>query len=117
MWDGVDRRMGPDWLTKLINLLNVISWLVFVVGLAIFHFARPEMNNIILQHHNIPVRDHWLVSLKYWMLFSLYASVGLSLCTLAINRLRMKRRSDNNRYNAVILILVVLAFVAITSTI
>jgi len=115
MWDGIERRRGADLWTKLINGLNAICWLGFVVALAIFHYARPEMNNIILQYHGIQVREYWVASLRYWMLLSLYVSVGLSLATLIINRYRMKRRSDRKRYNIIVLIVVIAGFLGIIS--
>jgi len=115
MWDGIERRIGPDWLTKIVNLLNAISWLIFVVALAIFHYARPEINYIILHHHGIAVREYWILSLKQWMLISLYLSIALSCFTLGINRYRVKRKSDHNRYNIVILVVVILAFLGVVS--
>lgn len=113
MWDGKDRRSGPDWITKSINVLNALSWVGFIVALAFFHFARPEMNNIILHVHNIPVRESWIVSLREWMFISLYLSIVMSLLTLVVNRIRMKRRSDHQRFNALLLIMVVAGFIAI----
>ena len=115
MWNGVDRRKGPDWFTRLINTLNVLSWLVFVIALAIFHYARPELNNIILEFHKIPIREHWLVTLKQYLFISLYVSVTFSLVSLVGNQLRNKRRSDVHRYNLIFLIIVLVAFIAVIS--
>lgn len=115
MWDGIDRRAGPDWITRLVSTLNVLSWCVFVVALAFFHYARPELNNIILEHHNIPVRDYWLLQLKYYLYVSLYTSVFISVVSLVVNQIRNKRKTDQQRYNLMFLIVVVIAFIAVIS--
>lgn len=114
-WDGVDRREGPDWLSKLVNICNVSSWGIFVVSLAIFHYARPELNNIILEFHNIPIREHWVQQYKSYLYVTLYVSVFLSALTIVVNQLRSKRKTDHQRYNVVFLLVVVVAFIAVIS--
>ncbi|QTH64345.1 hypothetical protein J1N51_02340 [Psychrosphaera ytuae] len=113
MWDGIDRRSGPDWVMQTVNTLNVLSWVVFVIALAIFHYARPELNNIILEFHQIPVREHWIYRLKQYLFISLYISVGLSLVSLLVNQVRNKRKTDHRRYNLVFLTIVVVAFLIV----
>lgn len=115
MYKGIDRRKGPDWFSRLINILNVLSWFVFVVALAIFHYARPELNNIILEFHKIPIREHWIITLKQYLFISLYLSVFFSAVSLIGNQLRSKRKTDFKRYNLIFLIVVLVAFIAVIS--
>lgn len=115
MWDGKERRTGPDAYSKIINALNVASWIVFVISLAIFHYARPELNNIILEFHNIQIREHWLGTLKSYLFISLYLSVTLSLISLIGNQLRNQRKTDHHRYNLIFLLVVVGAFIGVIS--
>lgn len=114
-WDGVDRRSGPDWISKMINVCNVLSWGIFVISLAIFHYARPELNNIILEFHKIPIREHWVEQYKYYLYISLYISVALSAVTILTNQIRSKRKTDHQRYNVVFLLVVVVAFITVIS--
>ena len=115
MWDGEERRKGPDLLSQIINILNVLSWFVFVIALALFHYARPELNNIILQYHNIPIREYWLGTLKGYLYISLYMSVIFSAISLIANQVRNKRKTDYQKYNLVFLIIVLLAFIGVIS--
>ena len=115
MWDGVDRRKGPDFVSHFVNLLNVTSWDVFLVALIFFHYARPEMNTIIHQMHDIPVRLGWVNSLRDWMILSLYVCIGISVMTLIFNNFRLKRKTDFRRYNQVFLLLVSAAFVGVVT--
>lgn len=112
---GKDRRKGPDGLTHLINLLNVLAWCIFVVALVFFHYARPERPNILMYYHEVPIHSFWIFTLKEWMLFSLYAAVLTSVLTLLFNNFRKRRHSDMRRYNMVFLLVVCAAFIAVVS--
>lgn len=113
MWDGIERRKGPDWLTKFINALNLMAWLLFIAALLLFHLGRPEMKTILTEIHQIEVRENWIESFKLYLRFSLFFNLAVSLLTLVINRLRMKRKSDHQRYNLVFLMIIASAFLTV----
>nr|WP_210559571.1 hypothetical protein [Psychrosphaera aestuarii] len=115
MWNGIERRKGPDLFSQIINALNVLSWLVFVIALALFHYARPELNNIILEFHKIPIREYWLGTLKDYLYLSLYISVTFSAVSLIGNQIRNKRKTDYQKYNLMFLMVVLLAFIGVIS--
>lgn len=113
MWNGVDRRKGNDWLASAINLLNIVSWTVFIIALVLFHYAKPEMATYATEVRGISVRQHWIMSLREWLVLSLYVCAGNSLVTLAFNSFRIKRKTDRKRYNLILLIVVTGAFAGV----
>lgn len=115
-WDGKNRRKGPDNLSILLNILNLLSWMIFVAALGLFHYARPEVFYLTAMFHDVPVRTVWIESLKNWLLITLYFNVAVSMLTLFINQRRSKRASDHRRYNLVFLVLIVAAFLFATNT-
>ena len=114
MWDGIERRKGPDWIDVGINVLNIVAWCVFIVALIIFDQARPEREYFVHQMANetVEIRKHWLEGLRNWLMISLNACVLISAVTLIMNRFRLKRRDDRKRYGMYMLIVVCLAFLA-----
>lgn len=116
MWNGKNRRKGPDGLSILLNILNLLSWFIFVIALGLFHYARPEVMYFTSLFHDVPVRTFWVESIRYWLIATLYVNVTISLVTLLINNRRMKRKSDNRRYNLIFLMLIVFAFLFATNS-
>ena len=115
MWDGIERRKGADWIDVGINVFNILAWVVFVVALIIFNYARPERDYFVHQMFSEPVevRRHWLEGLKYWLEISLYACTSISLISLVMNRFRLKRKDDRQRYGMYMLTVMCVAFIAI----
>lgn len=116
VWDGIERRKGPSLFDRLLNFVNLGAWAVFVVALVLFHYARPEKDSIWHVRFNIEVRDYYLQDLTGWLQLSLYFCLLLTVVTLVMNRFRLKRKSDNKRYNGFILLAITTAFIAILAT-
>jgi hypothetical protein len=113
MWYGKEqRRSNSDWVSVAINLFNIFSWVVFLIALVIFHYARPEVEYFIYQMVNeqVNVRTDWLVDLKGWLEITLYFCLSLSLLTIVLNQFRLKRRTDRQRYNMYMLFVMSLVF-------
>ena len=117
MWDGKDRRKGADWIDVSINVFNIVAWVVFVIALVIFHYARPELEYVYYQYisEQVTVRTHWQSSLKTWLLMTLYICAGISATTLVINKFRLKRKSDRQRYGMYMLVVVCIVFIGVVS--
>lgn len=115
MWDGIERRKGADWIDVGINVFNIMAWVTFVVALIIFDRARPEQDYFVYQMvgEQIEVRKHWLEGLKDWLFVSLYICTSISVLTLIMNRTRLKRRDDRQRYGMYMLVSICVAFIAI----
>lgn len=115
MWDGIERRKGADWIDVGINIFNILAWIVFVVALIIFDRARPEQDYFVYQMIGEPVevRKYWLEELRNWLLVSLYVCTFISVVTLIMNSMRLKRRDDRKRYGMYMLVSICIAFIAI----
>lgn len=117
MWDGVERRKGADWVDVSINVLNILAWVVFLIALVIYHYAKPEIKYFVYQMVNEPVevRTHWIEELKNWLFVTLYICTFISALTLVVNRFRLKRRDDRQRYGMIMLVVVCVVFVGVIS--
>ncbi|WP_108649758.1 hypothetical protein [Dongshaea marina] len=38
-----ERRKGPDLGQRILQLCSILAWLLFLVAMVLFHFARPEV--------------------------------------------------------------------------
>lgn len=110
---GKDRRKGGDWISQTINVFNIFSWLAFLVALAIFHYARPEVEYLIyhLVDRQIDVRTSWIEDLKFWLEITLYFCLSISIFTIVLNQFRLKRRTDRQRYNVFMLLVMSSVFI------
>ena len=117
MWDGIERRKGADWIDVAINVLNISAWIVFLVALILFHYAKPEVEYFIYSMMNEPVevRKHWVVELKSWLFVTLYFCTFISGLTLVVNHYRLKRKDDRQRYGLMMLVVVCIVFVGVIS--
>jgi len=109
----IKRSNKPDLIAKFIMGLNILSWLVFVAALIIFHYARPEIEYGIVKYFGLDVREEWLAQPKNILLLLLYTCAGLSFIGMLLGRVRNRRRSDNHRYNLLMLLLVCIGFILV----
>lgn len=109
----IKRSNKPDLIAKFIMGLNILSWLVFVAALIMFHYARPEIEYGIVKYFGLDVREEWLAQPKNILLLLLYTCAGLSFIGMLLGRVRNRRRSDNHRYNLVMLLLVTIGFILV----
>ena len=114
-WNGKERRKGTDWVDISINCLNIAAWIIFLIALIIFHYARPEFEYVYYKFfsESVSVRTHWLVELKSWLLLTLYFCVASSIATLVPNRFRIKRKTDRERYGMYMLVAVCSVFIGV----
>lgn len=109
-WDGVERRrQGADWQVQLLRLLALASWLLYIVALLLFHYARPEMDSGIARYYGVEIRHHWDPFYSNSLLYVVWCSCLFSLLSLFLGVKRSRRSSDNRRYNLTLLVLVTLA--------
>ena len=115
VWNGIERRKGADWVDASINVLNILAWVVFLVALIIFHYARPELEYMYYQFitEKVDVRTWWQMDLKDWLLSTLYICVLFTVVTLTVNRFRLKRKGDRERYGMYMLFVLCLVFIAV----
>ncbi|MFQ2012612.1 hypothetical protein ACK336_05145 [Aeromonas veronii] len=104
-----DRRQGPDWLTRLLRAMVLICWCGFIVLLALYHYARPEIAYGFLVYGGIKVRDYWDPALTPWLVHGLWGCSLLTLAVLLLERRRSRRRDDAYHVNLAILLLILIA--------
>jgi len=105
----LNRRTGPDLLQKSMFILGIICWVLFIVALMLFHYARPEIEYGYLNYLNLDVRDYWHDDYKTWFTYVLWACSFLSLVTIFLNHVRSRRKNDHRWYNLILLLLVSVA--------
>ncbi|MBU2918802.1 hypothetical protein KO505_12660 [Psychrosphaera sp. F3M07] len=113
----VERRKSSDLIHITVNFLNIFSWVVFLVALIIFHYARPEVEYFVYQLVDEPVdvRTGWLLELKKWLQITLYFCLSLSILTLVLNQFRSRRHSDGQRYSMYMLVVISVVFITLVS--
>ncbi|GAA5213174.1 hypothetical protein ACFSJ3_00345 [Corallincola platygyrae] len=115
-----ERRKGPDIWARMVGWLSLAGWLTFIAVLVMVQYARPEMNTGLVRYHGIEVREEWLPRLSDMIFISLWFCCGLSLFSMMFNRKRMRRKTDTNLFNLILLGLlsvvgVLLMFPVVTS--
>ena len=103
-----ERRKGPDLIVRLVYWSSLIGWILFIIALMVSHEAKPEMNTGLVRYWQIPIRSEWNEALMPAMLGLLWWSCITSLISIGLNRLRLRRRHDQVRSNAIILLVVAL---------
>lgn len=110
VWDGVERRKGPDWRIRLLQAVAILAWLSFIAGLMLFHLARPEMNSGIVRYYEIEIRQFWDPAYTGPLLYFVWISCVLSLVSLVANRKLSRRIYDARRYNLILLTVITVSF-------
>lgn len=100
-----ERREGPDFLCRAFKYLAVIAWLLFFAALIVSHYARPEMDSGLVRYLGLDIRDYWRPRLTFWLVYLLWGSVLVSVTSLLLNRMRLKRRGDHLHFNIILLLI------------
>lgn len=108
-WDGVDRRRGNDWRIRFLRVSALASWLLYVVCLVLFHFARPEFNSGVARYYGLQVRRYWDPLYSDLLLYLIWLCSALSVASLLAGYHRSRRYEDNRRYNLILLTVITVA--------
>jgi len=103
-WDKKERRIKPDNLKIIVRWLMVLAWASFVFAIVLSHYAAPEQSYAFLRYKVIDTRDYWLTPLTDYLLYIIYFGAILSIISLAIDRFRTRRSTDNKHFNLVMLL-------------
>lgn len=105
-----ERRKGPDILQRLIVLVSLLAWVIFISALVVYHYARPEIAYSAFQSSGTEVyRDHWVEDLRQVFLLLLWTCCGITLGGMLINWSRSRRRTDYFKMNTGLLAAIVIA--------
>ncbi|WP_434357806.1 hypothetical protein NF212_00285 [Parasalinivibrio latis] len=99
----------------LINSLNIVSWLLFISSLLLFHHVRPEVDYGVVRYFGLDVRREWMEGGKLSLYSVLGACTAFSVIAFSLRKKRSRRRSDSRGYNLVSLALFSISFILLIS--
>ncbi|WP_438863083.1 hypothetical protein [Neptunicella sp.] len=100
------RHQKGDLLSRLMVLSNVLAWGFFVAALAVFHFARPELETGFSRFLDIDTREGWNHSLVGWLVWLLVFCVVMSVLMIVLRSRRARRKTDALWVNIFFLMLI-----------
>lgn len=108
-----DRRIGSDWINRLLSVFAVLAWLSFILALIWFHYARPDIIPGFAVYKGIEdqFRDEWLKRWTDRLSIQLVLCCLLSLAAMGLNLLHLRRKSDHFHTSLLMLFLICFAFV------
>lgn len=77
-----------DWLNKLLTLMTVGGWALYVLLLLAFHYGRPEQKFGYLKHHQLEVRTEWLSIPHFWFHAGIWGALGLAITAFTLVHLK-----------------------------
>lgn len=101
----VDRRRGPDTLTKSIRWVAVGGWLLMVVALVFIDLAKPEFVTVIDRHKGLGEgkRTSWNMTLAQIIFYLQMVGFFFGVYGVIANLRRSRRKSDRFRINLIAL--------------
>ncbi|MCC2616082.1 hypothetical protein LJ739_07500 [Aestuariibacter halophilus] len=108
-WDGVDRRQTPrsnDGFYRFVVGINIVAWVVFVVAMVVFHYARPELISGVQTFWGMEGRTGWVGGLSGYLVILLAVCVAISVLVIVLKRQRSRRKQDFLGVNMFILLVV-----------
>lgn len=97
-----NRRKGPDFLINIVNFASIVTWILFILALISFHYAKPELETLITRAYQLELRERWIETYLRMMQICLLVCGGLSITALILQQKRTRRRSDTFRYHFII---------------
>jgi hypothetical protein len=108
-----NKRLGPDFIIKVIERITLISWLIFFTVLGIMINVNPALRGMALvRMPSRQISEGWL-ALLYLMLIIL---IIINVSGIIFNARRLKRKSDHMRltfFISGILAVVMLAIISV----
>ncbi|NVK57993.1 MAG: hypothetical protein HWE26_20525 [Alteromonadaceae bacterium] len=84
-------------------MLNTLAWLVLLICLILFHYARPEMVTGVQQFWGVEARTYWSGEHVAVLATLLQVTLLTSLITMLLRYKRQRRKSDRYGVNLFIL--------------
>lgn len=85
---------GTKWLSKLLIVMTIGGWLLYVVLLLLFHYGRPEQSFGYLRHHDVVVRTSWLTLHKIWFHAGIWGALGVAVTAFTLVHLKGRRHQQ-----------------------
>ncbi|MDO6526564.1 hypothetical protein Q4519_12805 [Motilimonas sp. 1_MG-2023] len=101
-----ERRSKGLQLTTLLGWSALLAWVLFLIALVLFHYARPELETGLIRYFQLPFRSDWVIELKNLFLYFLWACCGLTVLNVIVNLLLKRRRTDYVWFNSLLLLVI-----------
>jgi len=111
-WDGVDRRKGPDFLSKSVKWLTGIGWILLFAGMNLFHFGRPKVLTGFQESQLDKNIDKWDPVISPVFVTVMFLILYVSGTGLYVNKKRHRRKND--KYYISLLSLIVMSIMGLT---
>lgn len=101
-----ERRQIPrtkDGFYRAVLVANALAWLILIIALILFHFARPDFVSGVQQYWGLEGDTQWSQKYVDAMIAMLQVCLGVSLMTMIMRARRNRRRDDNYGVNLFIL--------------
>ncbi|MDT0594647.1 hypothetical protein [Glaciecola petra] len=105
----VDRRKksrSHDKLYQIMAGINVLAWIVLMLALIVFHYARPEFITGVQNFWGIEGRDFWAEEHLGDLLTLLQICLFLTIVTIVLRAKRNRRKMDRFGVNILILLII-----------
>lgn len=96
------QRDGPDIILRLIDILSVVLWGFIIVNLMLILMAKPIAETFFDRLLDIVVIPVWNVGLLTFALKLTLVQFFISIVSLVLNALRLKRKDDKVRISLVL---------------
>jgi glucan phosphoethanolaminetransferase (alkaline phosphatase superfamily) len=97
-----------DSFYRMIIGISVVSWLVFVIALMVFHYARPAVVYGMQDFNPMQAQQGWSETLSVYLIILLFVCMLLNILVLVLKRQRTRRTRDAYGVNGFILLFVAL---------
>jgi hypothetical protein len=93
----LDRRKKKDFWAKLLFSLNLLSWVILLFILLVFHRAQPEFETVFDRFYQLSLRTHWDIKYLNYLILLLFLGVVISLSGLTLGVFRGRRKKDHKK--------------------
>ncbi|MGM0481223.1 MAG: hypothetical protein ACQEQZ_04760 [Pseudomonadota bacterium] len=110
---SIDELKGISFWSRVLGWLSIFGWIIFVVALIVYHYARPEHTTILTEVFGINVRNYWHVTLGDVFIITSLLGLLVSLVTFAINVILFSQDREHLWLNIMILIFTFLGAISL----
>ncbi|MFH2060456.1 MAG: hypothetical protein ABIJ59_16355 [Pseudomonadota bacterium] len=93
----MERRKNRDFWARLLVKLNIVSWLIFIFILLVFHRAQPEFETLFDRFYNLRLRTDWDIQYLYYLIVLVVFGIFTSLFGLILVMYRGRRTNDHKK--------------------
>lgn len=90
----LDRRKKMDFWAGLLFYLNIMSGILLLCILLIFHRARPEFETLFDRFYRLNLRTTWDIQYLHYLIYIISFGIFISLCGLFLLKFRGRREQD-----------------------